>query len=133
MNRGAAMSEHIPEAAVEAATAAYEATEVAAMGCTCCWDEHGNSPPDCRCAERNAEARRERARGVVAAALPHLVTEEAVERHAQDLYTIHAGVHRWMEPWGRLTGAHKPRWREKAAASLRAALGIQDEQEGPDG
>lgn len=41
----------------------------ARMGCICLWDEDGNPPPSCDCAERSQRLAREQVRQIVAAVL----------------------------------------------------------------
>ncbi len=73
---------------------------------------------------RDWPGRRATIRGDLAAALPHLVTEEAVERHARASMAEYC-----------VRGDGELRlYKDEARRFLRAALGIQDEQEvGHDG
>ena len=90
------MSEHIPEAAVEAVVAAR-------------YGYASYGPPRVR----------EQIRDDLAAALPHLVSEAAIQRVIRALYDCDLAPE----------GPH----RDNAQAILRAALGIQDEQEADNG
>ncbi len=110
------MSEHIPEAAVEAAIrAAYDAFPQthSAGGPAKTYEEcYGHSPLEAL--DDVAEMR-----VALAAALPHLVSEEAVERHARASeadYCIDGHF-------------DHEQYKDEARRYLRAALGIQDEQE----
>lgn len=105
------MTEHIPEAAVEALARARNCSVIGlcklndGLGCGC--------------------------RRGLAAALPHLVSDGAVERAARAVAATDS-CPPGKVPWGDLDQAERAQYRCHARAALRS-LGIQDEQEEVEG
>ena len=79
---------------IEASLAAVGTTTI---GCTCRWDEDGNPPPDCTCAERSRAYATDRRRAALNAALAALPREEVIETGRAALERASQASYSWED------------------------------------